>query len=463
MLAVAGCSSGTEPMEGQPNFVLLLVDDLDWQLVPHLSRLQQLAAEGTRFENFFITTPICSPSRVSFLRGQYAHNHGVLQNDAPDGGFRRFRQRNIELWTIASWLQSAGYETALIGKFLNGYPRRGDRSFIPKGWTEWHAVFAGNYFDYRINENGRVAEYAGCCDGYETDVLATKAADFVRRSVERGAPFFLYLAPYAPHGPSTPAPRHSGAFAHAQAPRPPSFNEADVSDKPAQIAVRDPLGRGQVTQMDELFRSRLATMLAVEDMLDTLTATLESVGVLESTYILFTSDNGFHYGEHRLGPGKTTSYDEDIRVPLFIRGPGIAKGGVIDEIVLNIDVAPTLAELAGLPAPSALDGRSFVPLLRPTLPFAVDWRRGFLIERWNPGGSQQYFAATGYRALRTQDFLYVEWDTGEFELYDRRNDPFEMESIYSTTDPALRARFSIWLNRLAACTPGSCASTAEGL
>lgn len=464
-VAVVGCDSGsTGPNTARPNFVVILTDDLDWRLMPHLERVQQhLVTEGATFTNFFVTTSICCPSRVSFLRGQYAHNHRVFTNRPPLGAHPRVRELGLESSTLATWLQSAGYRTAFIGKYINGYTGT-DQAQIPPGWDEWYATIGGHYFDFGVNENGTVVEYPGCCDSYEPDVQTSKAVDFIRRTGETGAPFLVYLAPYAPHGPATPAPRHEGRFGGVKIPRVLSFNEDDVSDKPTFISSLPPLTPQQIDRSDEFYRQQLRSLLAVEDMLDSLVVALEAAGVMERTYIFFTSDNGFHIGEHRLGRGKTTSYDEDIRVPLLARGPGIPAGRTVREIVLNIDIAPTLAEFAGVLPPPFVDGRSFLPLLHGYGWSGVDWRDGFLIQRWrtepNLPTEPQYFDF-GYRAVRSLNYLYVEWDNGEFELYDRRSDPYELENIYSTADPSLPTRLSSWVDRLGSCAAEGCRAAEE--
>lgn len=472
ILSVIGCEVDTNDPDGQRqaarvpalrrNFVFILTDDLDWQLIPYLDQVRtHLVQKGATFDHFYVTSSVCCPSRVSYLTGLYAHNHGVLTNGYPLGGYRSFRERGHEGRTIADRLHAAGYRTALIGKLMNGYPLRGEEGYVPPGWSEWYATTDGHYYDFRINENGRIVDYP-CCDAYETDVQTLTAVDFIRRAVTEQKPFFLWINPIAPHAPAMPAPRHFGATSSIQVPRKPSFNEADVSDKPDQIATRELMGPGQIAALGARFRRGVASSLAVADMLDSLLATLASTGVLGNTYIFYTSDNGFHWGEHRLGAGKTTAYDEDIRVPLFVRGPGISGGRTVEEIVLNIDIAPTLAALAGVEPPEFVDGRSFAPLLSRSFATPGRWRKGLLVERWDPAGSPRYFSATGYTGLRTLEYLYVEWDTGEYELYDRFNDPFELENIYYSASPELRFHLSTWLNQLSSCSASGCSALEDG-
>jgi arylsulfatase A-like enzyme len=324
----------------------------------------------------------------------------------------------------------------------------------------------GQYYDLKINDTGELVDYPGCCEHYEADLEAVRAADFIRRAAADTAPFLVYLSSYGPHLPSTPALRHQTAFGAEVAPRTPSFDEADVSDKPETISRLPRLTPELIERTDGIFRDRLRTMLAVEELMDTLVAALEEAGVREETYIFFTSENGWHYGEHRMRWGKTTSYDEDIRVPLFVLGPGVPSGGTVDQIALSIDLAPTIAQLAGATTPGFVDGRSMTPLLLSSSTPFDGWRQGFITQRWRPypdstAGYMPYWLL-GYRGLRTDDYLYVEWDTGEFELYDRGIDPFEMDNIYDTADPALVQSLANWLDRLAACSGGACTLAEDG-
>jgi N-acetylglucosamine-6-sulfatase len=219
-----------------------------------------------------------------------------------------------------------------------------------------------------MNENGKLVRYGSRADDYLTDVVARKSIDFIKRAAAEGQPFFIHLALYVPHSPATPAPRHAQLFPDAQLPRPPSFNEPDVSDKPSFIRNRPLLTERQIAQMQDLYRKRLQSLQAVDEMLASLIATLQATGQLEHTYIFFTSDNGFHMGEHRLNSGKQTAYEEDIRVLLIVRGPGVPAGRVLEHLTGNIDLAPTFAELGRAAIPDFVDGRSLVPLLSSTPP-----------------------------------------------------------------------------------------------
>ncbi len=441
----------------KPNIILILTDDLDMSTIPYMPRLKALLTDrGTTFANFFVSDSLCCPSRSSILRGQYAHNHGVLSNTPPDGGFERARALEIEKSTIATWLQGAGYRTVLLGKYLNGYPAN-EPTYVPPGWDEWYGALGNkpySNFNYQLNENGQLVSYGGKREDYLTDVIGGKAIDFIKRTSSTGKPFFVYLATFAPHQPAVPAPRHLNEFADVKAPRPPSFNEEDVSDKPSRIRNLPPLNANAIANIDNLYRKRLQSMLAVDEMITNLVATLEATGTLKNTYIFFTSDNGFHLGEHRLRPGKTMPYDEDLRVPLIVRGPGVAAGRVVEHMGVNIDFAPTFAELGGVTSvPSFVDGRSLMPVLGANPPPLNSWRQAFVAEYWE---ARRGRSELQYQAIRTRDTLYVEWTNGEKELYDLGNDPYELQSLHAAASPDVLGKLSSWLNALRACAAATC-------
>lgn len=467
VLAVAGAGAVAMKSAAQapprPNMIFVLTDDLDARSISVMPQLKALLIDqGVTFDNFFVTTSLCCPSRSSILRGQYVHNHQVQTNMPPAGGYQKFHQLGHESSTIATWLKTAGYRTALIGKYLNGYPDRSAQTYVPPGWDEWDSPARGGYgnFNYVLNENGRLVEYGSRPEDYFTDAAGRKAADFVRASVREGKPFFLYLATYAPHAPATPAPRHANLFANATVPKPPSFNETDVSDKPEWIRSRPQLSPEQVAQMDEHYRNRLRSLQAVDDLIGRLIATLREAGQLDRTYIFFTSDNGFHMGEHRLPAGKNTAYDEDLRVPLIVRGPSVPAGRTLTYLAMNIDFAPTFAALAGAAAPSFVDGRSLVPLLGPAPPSSSQWRQAFVAEHFtdNPQRTTRRGGrgASELFALRTRDAEYIESATGERELYDLRKDPYELQNLARSVSPDLLAKLSARLAELKRCSDQTC-------
>jgi N-acetylglucosamine-6-sulfatase len=477
--------------------ILILTDDLDTASISHMPNLRSLLIErGTTFENAFVTDSLCCPSRATILRGQYAHNHGVLSNEPPHGGFEKFRAMGHQESTVATWLKSGGYRTIFVGKYMNGY----EGTHVPPGWDEWYAV-SGNYMSTDLNENGRINHYDPEGD-YLDDVLADKAADYVRDPSGNipsfllpDKPFFMWLGTTAPHQPAEPAPRHPDALADASLPKPPSFDEADVSDKPGWIRDNPPLNPQQSSYMEDLYRKRLQSLLAVDEMIGQLLSALKESGELDDTYIFFTSDNGFHFGTHRLSVGKWTAYEEDIRVPLIVRGPGVPEGQKLEHLVLNNDLAPTFAELGGVEAPSYVDGRSLGPLLGGEPPSPGSWRQAFLVEafpelagtpsladettpRLLTGDPWPYEDARrssllerpsledagrpGLQAVRTEDHLYVEYETGESELYDLKKDPYELNNVYKDTELEHLWRLERWLDALRECVGEECRAVEDG-
>jgi len=496
---VEGAAPGddTEP----PNIVVIPTDDLAaGDLTPatleHMPNLKSLMEEGTTFENAFVTNSVCCPSRATILRGQYAHNHQILSNAPPLGGAERFRILGGDGSTAATWLEERGYRTAFFGKYLNAY--YGD-DYVPPGWDEWYAV-SGNFLSNDLNENGHTIRYDP--DRHHLDdVLSEKASDYVERTAGADPPFFtadrpflMWIGTKAPHQPATPAPRHEDELEGVELPRPPSFDEEDVSDKPRWIRDNSALGPNRVGYMEELHRKRLQSMLAVDDMVGDLVDSLRESNELDDTYIFFTSDNGFHLGQHRLGAGKWTAYEEDIRVPLVVRGPGVPEGETLPHMVLNNDLAPTFADLAGAEIPSFVDGRSLAPLLDGEPIPEEDWRDAFVVEAVAERGPRPPFvdesqvvplvtgdrlpkdwrrtsAATAQlskgwgrpwlKALRTRNYLYVEYKTGEHELYDLKVDPHQLENIYDSAPDRLIQRLESQLDALRQCEAEGCRA-AEG-
>jgi len=434
----------------KPNIIFVLTDDLDYasaQKMPNLRSL--LVEEGASFDNAFASQSLCCPSRATILTGLYAHNHQVKDNKPPNGGFEKFRAQGLEEDTIAIRLQEEGYLTSLFGKYLNGYTEA-DPSHVPPGWDEWHGKLLDlQLYNYWINENGEVVSYGNGTKDYFTDVLSREATDFVRGAAPEEQPFFLYLAPEAPHAPATPAERHRDAFAGEKAPRPPSFNEEDVSDKPSWISNTDRFSDEETSEIDAYYRERLASMLAVDEMVASLVQELNTAGELDNTYILFTSDNGYLQGEHRLNEQKDRPYEESARVPLFVRGPGVSPGLKVEKLVLNTDLAPTFTELAGVKG-GTFDGRSLLPLFRGEDPSS--WRSAVLLEGFVGKRDR------AYGAIRTETHKYVEYYKGDKALYNLEADPYELESLHDEedTDPALLENLKARLDALRSCSGAGC-------
>ncbi len=468
----------------RPNLVFILADDLDVELhsLDYMPQLKALMSDqGTTFVNHFVPVSLCCPSRTTILLGQYSHNHHIYSNFPPDGGFQMFQEYKLDRATIATALQGVGYRTVLMGKYLNGYPHSAATNYVPPGWSEWYVPSdndAYGEFNYQLNENGKLVDHGSAPGDYLTDVLAAKAVGFLRRQPAGGKPFFLYLATYAPHAPATPAPRHQDLFPDLLAPRPPSFDESagTLRNKPAQFRSVPPLAAKDVAAIDALYRRRIQSLQAVDDLVARVLHALEVSGQLANTYIVFTSDNGFHMGEHRFRPGKYTAYEEDIHVPLVVRGPGIAAGRVRDDLTSSVDLAPTFADLAGAALAVRPDGRSLVPLLGAGTPTPAGWRQVVLVEqrpfphKTSPEkgvleppdlgdkvglGS---FPPVPFRGVRTKTTKYVEYASGEREYYDLATDPHELHNLATTADRTYLAKLAAVLSRLQGCAGKSCAA-----
>jgi N-acetylglucosamine-6-sulfatase len=469
-------SREVEAAADQPNIILVLTDDLDYASALNMPQIGSLLREGgASFENTFVSHPVCCPSRATILTGLYDHNHDVRTNAPPDGGFRKFLSEGHEENTIGGRLQEGGYRTGFFGKYLNGYPD-GEPTHVPPGWDEWYGKLDGQQlYDYAINENGEEVSYGSETEDFYTDVLSDQAMDFVKRAVPEDQPFFAYVAPTAPHGPATPAERHKGTFAEVEAPRPPSFDEEDVSDKPPPIRDGEHISDEEASNIDDYYRQRLESMLAVDEMVGALVEELEDAGELDNTYVFFTSDNGWQQGEHRIHSGKNRAYEESARVPLFVRGPGVPAGSKVENLAVNTDFAPTFAELAGVDFPA--DGRSLLPLLRGEEP--LSWRSAVLLEilpakeggegkaRDKAKGKKGETGAGGvpktgvggsppFWAVRTEASKYVEYNNGEGELYDLRADPYELENIFDTADSSLVENLKGRLEALRDCSGDGC-------
>lgn len=399
----------------RPNVVVVLTDDQRWDTLSTMPNVtNRLVRRGVDFRNVFASNPLCCPSRVSILTGRYAHSTGVLSNRPPHGGFASFRDGV----TIATRLRAAGYRTAYMGKYLNGYA---NSTYVPPGWDRWLAFANAGYHDYRLNVDGRLETGPTVRSVYSTDRLANEAVRFVRESRR---PFFLMLAPYAPHAPAEPARRHARSFGNLAPWRSPSYRERDVSDKPDWVRARPRnLGFGP-----QGFRRRqLQTLLAVDEMVGRVVRALREEGSLRNTIVVFTSDNGYLWGEHRLS-AKAKPYEESIRVPLVVRYDALTQGRplAVERLVANVDLAPTLAAAAGTRLPG-VEGRSLLPFLAGRSP---RWRSALLLETLAVRGQ----AVPTWCAVRTRDSVLVAYRTGERELYDLAGDPYQLRSLHD--DPA---------------------------
>ena len=515
-LLVAACSSGssdnshrgasTAPgSSSRPNVLFVLTDDMRFDDLQYLPHVKQLVGDaGMTFDNEFDNVTLCCPARTSILRGQYSHNTGVLTNGGTTGGFETAHAINVEQVTVATAMHDAGYRTGLFGKYLNGYPNTVAPSYVPPGWDTWSSSSKGDAygeFNYTLNQNGKQVDYGSKPEDYGTDVYSRQTTDFIDQARADGKPFFAYLAVYAPHQPATPAPQDGDTFPGLQAPRDGAYDEADVSDKPQYIQSLPLLGPRVQNRVDALARRRAQSLQAVDRDVAALIAHLRDTGQLDNTYIVFTSDNGFHLGQHRMPAGKQTAYETDIHLPLLIRGPGVTAGAHVQAITGNIDLAPTIAEIGGATLSDAPDGRSLLPFLRGQPPKEADWRQAYLLEHWLTSTNPQDRSAAAelepddldqssdstdssspdststtptsiragkaaltnipeYQGLRMANFTYVEYSTGEKELYDLTKDPNELDNLAAGADPALLATLHQRLDELRACKADGC-RTAE--
>ena len=445
-----GDGGSTGSTGARPNLVVVMTDDqtvAGMQALPKTRRL--IGDAGVSFDDFHVTDPLCCPSRATFLTGQYAHNHGVHSNGGPLA-YPALRERH----TLGVWLQGAGYRTVHVGKYLNGYglerPQR-----VPPGWSEWHALVdpsTQHYYDYLINENGTVRRYSSSPGDYKTRVLGREAVTAIRTAASDEQPLFMFVGFNAPHAPSTPAPRDEGAFTGTPQPPSPAFDEDDVSDKPSFIRDLPPLSPEALARIDSRRQRTLESLLAVDREVARIVAELRRQDELERTYILFTSDNGYLAGEHRIEFGKLLPYQASTQVPLLIRGPAVAGGETVAALAGNVDLAPTLLELAGAEADVDLDGRSLIPFLEQP---GRSTTRPLLIESLVRDRSTFY--GYPYGAIRTDRHLYVEYATGDLELYDLASDPFELRSRADAADYAdARQALTRALARLRDCAGEGC-------
>ena len=487
----------------QPNIIFILADDMrkdDLNPTYMPQTTAELVDKGMSFQNAFVSNPLCCPSRATIMRGQYSHNTDVWFNtnvfnpdpNVRDGGWLGYNKNGYEGDNVATRLQAAGYTNGLFGKYLNGY---GDATVSvpttpPPGWDEpgddWFAFKTLGYYNYDVNDNGSIKHYGSTNSNYSTNVLNSQVQEFIRTNAAPGKPpIFAYVAPYAPHGPATPGPGDRQTFSSLKAPRSPSFNERDVSDKPPWIQSLRRLTSNEIANIDRRHENRVESLQAVDDLVGAVVSTLGEQGVLSNTYIVFTSDNGFHHGEHRIRQGKARPYEESVRVPLVIRGPDAASpeppvvqpGSSTDMLVLNTDYLPTFMDLAGPQAqtPSYVDGRSLLPVLtgRAT---TSSWRTAILLEGRKNSADPEIVLDRNYNGIRmstststsTSTNKYIEYESisgsGSIrELYDLSVDPNELTNTYSSADPNVLplSELDARLDALKGCQAESC-RTAEG-
>jgi arylsulfatase A-like enzyme len=485
VIAGAVAAGRAEGAANQKNVIFILTDDMtSSELAGMPNVMSEIAAQGATFNRAYVSFPLCCPSRATMMSGQYMHNHGVHGNFPPQGSWLKFRPHETN--DLPVWLHGDGYYNVHIGKYMNGYGGYGSLNEtplpVPEDWDQWYGKVSEDalYFNYQLIEKTgagatpRITFYGDQPLDYQTDVFSDRAVNFVRDHPASEEPFFLNLWFNSPHGPFDPAPRDLFRLAGTPLPKLPAFNEKDIRDKPKWFQRQAPrrLNHAQVKLINGERRRQQEQLLSVDEAVGELIQTLRSEGVLDDTYIIFSSDNGFFRGEHRIASGKYLPYDPAARVPLLIRGPGIPAGGVSNELVWNGDITQTILQIASGSEMSSLDGRSFLPYadnpaLRSTRPVLLEGdtgpggvgaesahasaarareaRVGVLGKRGVNNLDQEPDAiksaangdkAPAYRSIRTDRYEYTLYSNGQSELYDMLRDPAQLRSVVK--DPRYR-------------------------
>lgn len=450
----------TPPASPIRNVVVVMADDLDWGLFDQIPRLVALKDRGLTFTNFAVTNSLCCPSRVSFLRGQYVHNHLVISNlEATGGGWPTYRDLGDERNSLPTWLSARGVRTGFFGKYLNEYPNSAaTRTFVPPGWDTWvvpvtrRTSYEG--YNYTLNRDGSLKSYGDRPKDFLNDVLERDAAQFIRKS---RSPFFLKFSSYAPHKPFPVAPRHRRTHANTIAPRTPLYNRIG-ENAPVWLQKFRPMSERRLANLDRLWRERARSAESIADTMEEFLRVLRATGRDRDTLLVLTSDNGYHVATRKLPKGKRSPYADDTVVPLLMIGPGIAPGTSTAAMTSMIDLAPTISEILRTPPPSWIDGRSLIPFLTGNAP--AEWRTGVLTQ--NLGESRpsdpdyEPFAAPRFNAVRSPEWLYIEYQSGERELYDLVSDPNEVRNIIDTADPRVVAQLQMQLQALRGCRGPTC-------
>jgi arylsulfatase A-like enzyme len=512
---VADARPASADRDGRPNILVVMTDDMAATDVELMPNVRKLAEKGTSFANAIDSFPLCCPARATFITGQYAHNHGVKGNFHPYGWYGMKNRKNI----LPAWLQDAGYRTALIGKWLNGYGAVDAHGEVPAGFDIWRGlldVSAYDYYNFVMNRDGKLRSwgdadfarklvefanievipgpqtvatvfakleevfgprpytYWGTEDpeDYSPDVTGKITENLVKAEGREKKPFFIWWSPAAPHredvsttlmGRPGPDPRPAARYAEQSAgytlPQPPSFNEADMADKPTPVRnAASSLSAAQIAQLQLDYEGRAGSLLAVDEHVGRLVKVLRSTHQLKNTMIVFLSDNGWMQGEHRIPGDKFLPYEESLQVPLIIRGPGVPADATVEGQVSNIDFAPTLLDVAGATPGRTMDGVSLMPTisdhkLRPDRVLEIEALEPLFagqipINAWD----------RPYTGVRTDRYTYVVWtETGEPELYDRETDPYQLDNVagnpaYATVEAQLARK----LAKLADCAGAAC-------
>jgi N-acetylglucosamine-6-sulfatase len=450
----AATASAAKPVAGPAkrsadqrlNVVLILSDDERWDGTTVMQNVKNLLVDhGVNFTNAHVTTSLCGPSRASILTGQYAHHTGVVDNFGPHA-YPAFSEASNDLGV---WMHKAGYQTALVGKYINGYTSPSFHHGIPPGWDNWQVMDSipmEAYYNYSINNNGHLEHYGSKPADYSTTVLTHKAVNFIRGARH---PFFLYFAPVAPHLPAIPDRRDQKKLMNLAPIHSPSFNQRNVGKEPWRFWHKDMLSAAAQLYINHVRIRQQESLLALDRSVRSVVQALKDRHELNRTVIIYTSDNGFLWGEHRLG-GKVWPYQESTHVPMIVRTPWTTTAVRNNQPVLNIDLAPTISALAGVRPGLPEDGRSFVPFLH-GLP--TPWRHAFLVEYLGKDLLQRG-GPPPYTAVQTRRNLYVAFKNGWRELYDLKRDPWEMNNIAGEPKTrSLQATLSQTLERLNSAPP----------
>jgi arylsulfatase A-like enzyme len=450
--AAKSARRGKDAEDRRLNVVLILSDDErsdGTSVMPNARTL--LADHGVTFTDAHVTTSICGPSRASILTGQYSHHTGVLENFGPHS-YPAFKDESNDLGV---WMHNAGYETALVGKYINSYTDAYVDHRIPPGWDDWQVMDSSPmeaYYNYSINNNGRLVDYGNKPSDYSTTVLTHKAVHFIQGARH---PFFLYFAPVAPHLPAIPAPKDRGKLENIAPIHSPAFNQKNIGKEPWRFWHKGLLSAAAQLYINHVRIRQEESLLALDRSVRSVVQALRARHELNRTVILYTSDNGFLWGEHRLG-GKIWPYEESTHVPLIVRTPWTHSAQRNNQPVLNIDLAPTITALAGIKPGLPEDGRSFVPFLHgQQVPWRHAWLEEYLGQDLLPKGGPP-----AYEAVETRRNLYVEYKNGWRELYNLKKDPWELNNI--AVDPAtkpLQASLGQLLQRLYAAPPVAAGSS----
>lgn len=420
-LVLAAAAPQAAQARAKPNIVFVLTDDQFPGTENRMPSLKKnVTSKGVKFANTVSTFPLCCPGRATIQRGQYAHNTEIIGNSLPRGGWKKFRNRGLHKSTVATWLNNAGYQTGLFGKYINNYRVRAK----PPGWDRWYA-WNGPKMGWTSVIDQRKQK---SIDRQEADSLvADEALEFLSNRLKKDAPVFAFVNFGAMHDPYPHAKIDANKFRGVGVPRTPAFNEADVSDKPSYVRSLPKLSKRKISELDRGYRNGLRSLMRVDRFIGKASELLRRRGEMDNTYFVFYTDNGVHFGQHRFMHGKLQPYEEDVNFPLIVRGPGI-PAGVSNELVGNHDIAPTLAEIGGARVPAFVDGRSVLPLAKGT---ATSWpRTAILSERETDDRPPNR-----WDMLRMKGKVYTRYQGGDKEYYDLVDDPYQLHNAFRPDDP----------------------------